>query len=195
MPTGYTADISKGITFEQYAMDCARAFGAFIHMREDSSYDKPRLQEVSDYHPNKIKEAREELEKWNNTSDEDRQKQYESYVAKRKLEHDDRVKHTEKLKARYKAMLDKAKSWVPPTDDHMELRRFMIDQMEKSMKWDISEPELCIPEYAEWVKNRDTSLTWSLHYHEDAYENEKKSVERANNWIKELTDSLGIHIE
>ena len=43
MPTGYTADIEKGITFNKFIMDCARAFGACITMRDD-----PHDKEISD---------------------------------------------------------------------------------------------------------------------------------------------------
>ena len=34
MPTGYTADIKDGIDFKTYAMNCARAFGARVMLRE-----------------------------------------------------------------------------------------------------------------------------------------------------------------
>lgn len=29
MPTGYTAEVQKGISFDKYALGCARAFGGF----------------------------------------------------------------------------------------------------------------------------------------------------------------------
>ena len=35
MPTGYTDKIKDGITFKEYAMGCARAFGALITMRDN----------------------------------------------------------------------------------------------------------------------------------------------------------------
>ena len=37
MPTGYTSKIKDDITFEQYAMGCARAFDALIDMRDEAS--------------------------------------------------------------------------------------------------------------------------------------------------------------
>ena len=37
MPTGYTANIVDGEeTFEEYVWRCTRAFGAMMHMRDDS---------------------------------------------------------------------------------------------------------------------------------------------------------------
>ena len=42
MPTGYTADIQDGkiTTLREYALSCARAFGALIMMRDDP-HDAP----------------------------------------------------------------------------------------------------------------------------------------------------------
>ena len=37
MPTGYTCQIETGITFEQFALNCSRAFGALSNMRDDPS--------------------------------------------------------------------------------------------------------------------------------------------------------------
>lgn len=39
MPTGYTADVQSGkvTDFAEYAMNCARAFGALVLMRDDPS--------------------------------------------------------------------------------------------------------------------------------------------------------------
>ena len=35
MPTGYTAPIKDGISFNDFMWGCARAFGALIMMRDD----------------------------------------------------------------------------------------------------------------------------------------------------------------
>ena len=45
MPTGYTTDIYNGkdVTFKDFALKCARAFGACIHQREDNIDDLPKL--------------------------------------------------------------------------------------------------------------------------------------------------------
>lgn len=51
MPTAYTADIAKGITFKQYAMNCARAFGALIDLRDKpANCEIPDVVYPSDYH-------------------------------------------------------------------------------------------------------------------------------------------------
>ena len=62
MPTGYTSDIEKGITFNEFTMQCARAFGACISMRDDPG-DKPIPKEFkpSTYHIEGIKKAKEKM--------------------------------------------------------------------------------------------------------------------------------------
>ena len=61
MPTGYTEDIYNGkdVTFKDFALKCARAFGACVHQREDNIDDPPRLK-IADtsYYEEKLKKAK-----------------------------------------------------------------------------------------------------------------------------------------
>ena len=79
MPTGYTAWIEEGATFEEFILGCARAFGACISMRDEplskqipeqfkeSSYDKEKVQEyielLKKYESMTIEQAEIEAEK------------------------------------------------------------------------------------------------------------------------------------
>jgi hypothetical protein len=61
MPTGYTAAIKDGISFQQFAMACARAFGALVMMRDEpSSAPIPDFQ-PSNFHVEHLELARAEL--------------------------------------------------------------------------------------------------------------------------------------
>ena len=62
MATGYTHSIKNDITFEQFALLCARAFGACIEMRDDPT-DKPipKKFKVDSYHAKELKEAKTKL--------------------------------------------------------------------------------------------------------------------------------------
>lgn len=65
MPTGYTAGVMDGtITeFKDYALQCARNFGALITLRDDPlSPDLPVL-EVGDYYEQHVKDAERELKR------------------------------------------------------------------------------------------------------------------------------------
>jgi hypothetical protein len=51
MPTGYTAMIEEreDVTFREFALTCARAFGACIMQRDNSLAEPPKPREVDKY--------------------------------------------------------------------------------------------------------------------------------------------------
>jgi len=121
-------------------------------------------------------------------------------IAKRAKEYNDNVAKSHKeseakrleLLTRYQNMLHQVINWLPPSQDHFNFKKFMIEQLESSIEWDCShsyerEKELT-PE--EWYKIQYDQLTWSMNYH---LEEHKKDVERTrgrNKWLKELRESL-----
>lgn len=57
MPSGYTSDIyhGKDVTFKEFALKCARNFGALMHMRDESLDTPIRLKNLEDsYHKNEL---------------------------------------------------------------------------------------------------------------------------------------------
>lgn len=48
MATGYTSKINEGISFKEFALDCARAFGAKVDIRCNSSAEEIKIHEVDD---------------------------------------------------------------------------------------------------------------------------------------------------
>jgi len=65
MPTGYTAKLMEsGQTFQDFVMQCARAFGACVMMRDDPmDAPIPERFEPSDYNVKRLAEAKAELVK------------------------------------------------------------------------------------------------------------------------------------
>ena len=63
MPTGYTAGIIDGKTetFQEFAKQCMRAFGATIHMRDENMDKEYEPRTPSDYHTKALEEAKEKL--------------------------------------------------------------------------------------------------------------------------------------
>lgn len=61
MPTGYTQDLADGkdVTFEQFAMKCARAFGALIEMRDEPmDAEIPKKFTTPPYYSERLERAR-----------------------------------------------------------------------------------------------------------------------------------------
>ena len=196
MPTGYTADIEKGITFNQYALSCARAFGACVTMRDDSS-DTPIPEEFqpSDWNKKELAKAKAKLSSLNRTSVEESSQlaisEYETEMKRQEAS----IKKDRKLMAKYMAMLEAVNQWQPPTQEHIEFKTFMADQIERSLKFDGMEeyynehpPKLLSGE--EWLTQKKAEAIRNIEYHTKEYQAEIDRVNIRNAWIKALRDSL-----
>lgn len=195
MPTGYTAGIYDGsiTSFEEYALQCARAFGACITLRdEELTSDIPEFK-PSDYHLKKIREIENERITLENTLDALLQLQLDK-------EHEDRVssyhnweKENRLRFERYEAMLVKARAYKAPTSEHVEYAKFLVSQIEDSMKFDCfaySDLPPVKPSLEEWKANKIRNLYKDLAYHSKEYDAELERVEKRNLWIKALKESL-----
>lgn len=137
MPTGYTACIEDGATFEQFVWGCARGMGACVMMRDDA-WDKPIPEafEPSTFYKDKVKEAEDEIAYLNGLPDEAiTERQVADNAEIREKNNHYRLKHEEN-KRRYKAIKDKIMDWHPPTADHEGLKEFMLEQIEVSTRGD-----------------------------------------------------------
>lgn len=183
------------MTFEQFALRCARSFGALVSMR-DEPMDTPIPDEFSmDAHYQKdYEEAKAAYENFlqNPPTDDELEKSYARYVQK---ETDHAREANEKRSSgrkRYEAMLAKVRQWEPPTQEHVNLKDFMIEQLTDSIDFDCREYKSRIcgkQEYMEYER--------SGKYYEDKLRVSKESLEKAiqscasrNAWLKDLRDSL-----
>lgn len=195
MPTGYTAAIADGISFKEYAMSCARAFGALVTMRDEpADAEIPEEFKPSTYHLEKWQEAKENLRILENMT------MVEAGMEARKAyrnaeEH--RLKLLEEIKdlrIKYENMLAECKKYVAPTPDHVGLRYFMIAQIEESIMFDCSTSYYDKPTVLlsgeEWLSRQIEQAKKDIKYHEEEYEKECKRVSERNAWVKALRESL-----
>jgi hypothetical protein len=194
MPTGYTAPIADGITFEQYAWSCARAFGALVTMRDEpQSAPIPERFEPSDYNQKALERAHEELkqvlamtpEQISAERDADYEGEMESYNR--------RMAKAADLRAKYETMLASVRAWEAPTSDHVEYKAFMEKQILQSIDFDCDTSYDTLPELKStdgWLAIRLAELRRDLAYHEKAQREEVERTEKRNEWIKALRDSL-----
>lgn len=196
MPTGYTAKIADGIDFRTYAMDCARAFGACVTMRDDPGGGDmiPEKFEPSDWHAERLKEAhaeRSRLAALSSTEVDAAAALAWEEAEEHRLK---RLAEKSELRSKYEAMLAEVNRWKPPTDEHAQFRDFMRDQITQSIDFDCGgsygeEPE---PKLSgeEWRKKMLGKADWSIQYHakEDAGERERAASRTA--WIAALRASL-----
>lgn len=192
MPTGYTAKIKEGQTFNEFILGCARAFGALIEMRDEPGDAViPESFAPSNYHNDKRKLAEVELIEIRNMSAEEVKKAAKLAYLDAKEDYDSRARERNELKKRYAAMLVEVTKWEPPTPDHQGLKEFMVQQLSESIKFDCYEYEPPIEQSADdWYKDRLSASERSVAYHREEY---RKEIERAGSrseWLKKLRDSL-----
>ena len=193
MPTGYTAKIKDGTTFEEFVWTCARAFGALIDMRDagpdavvpeefkPSPYYRERLAELED-----VREKLDSLEL--------------SEAAKlAKMEHDavvrqnaDREQSCDDLKWRYEAMIARVKDWMPPSPDHKGMKEFMLDQLRQSIKQDCNAyvAELPSLDGTVWLGTEKRNVQVRLAYAHKNYAEELERTSKRNQWISQLRASV-----
>lgn len=195
MPTGYTAAIIEGdgTDFPSFALSCARAFGALITMRDDApDAPIPDSFPVDDYHERARERAVAELlDLAQMTDDECRIAAQQEYVEALARHRELLCKQAED-KRRYEEMLDKALAWNPPTDDHAELKAFMVEQIQQSIRFDTTYqwPEPQKKSHAEWRADKHEKAERDVEYHEKEH---AKAVERADGrsaWVQQLKASL-----
>lgn len=203
MPTGYTANIAEGQEFADFVLGCARAFGACVHQRDDSMSDKPRKRgDESSYHVKKLEEAHVELNRLKEMTPKER----DELGAKAQQEEIDACQRrfNEKviLRAKYDDMLAKVAGWRPPSPDHENLKKFMIDQINDSIGWDCNTKyDLDELTKATSAKPRDFynkavgQAEWDIKYHSEQAAKEKERNSDADRWIEQLYTSLGVEYQ
>jgi hypothetical protein len=197
MPTGYTQPLYDGepITFAQFVLRCSRAMGAAIMQRDESLDAEIQLREVSDYSIRAVEKSGAALteawgrpdEAWAELQDEaiaEAEKYRSEYVTKR-----------DAMRERYESMLEQVRAWTPPTAEHEGLRKFMVEQIEESLRFDVDGYEPSVPDrlpVAEYREREIGRLARALERDTKALQEERDRVRGQNAWVTALRDSLTI---
>ncbi len=194
MPTGYTDSISKGISFEKFTLNCARAFGALIMMRDEPS-DAPFPTEVkpSDYNAKALKKATHRLRELETMKKPAIQAQCEREYQESLKYFAESEKKDAELRVKYDLMLSKVKKWTPPTPDHQGLKDFMIEQIETSIKYDCDHKreKPVKPTPSAWLLEHKRLSIRDIAYHTKGNNEEIARCADRTKWIQALLKSLG----
>lgn len=204
MPTGYTAGIIDGeiTTFEQFATQCSRAFGATIHMRDnplDSPYE-PRT--PSQYYVNSLQSQREKLEETKTMTDEAIVQDFETLLKDSLEYHERELEKTKVNLGRLNSIMESAKSWVPPTEDHEGVRDYMIDQLEITIKAD-GDPSYHVNKIVQAKKELEEGIDPKVYreekikeiedrisYYEGEVQKELERCKQSNDWMDKFLESI-----
>ena len=192
MPSGYTSDIYNGkeVTFKDFALGCARAFGACVMQRDDPADEKPNIMPEESYHTEELKK----LKKFKKPT----KAQFNSYVKETIADCEKSIKEKNELKKRYSDMIENAKNWQPPTKEHERLKAFMIEQLTDSRNFDCGgldyyEHEIKVVSamtYKDYVTKKLIEHDRSIERHKEYEARDINNIKQRNKWIKDLYDSL-----
>lgn len=195
MPTGYTAEIHDGkdITFRDFALQCARAFGALVEIRDEPvGAPLPETFEPTTYHLDKREEAAGRLAEIKSMTDDDcrtaaEREWLDALADKRKRDADNSA-----LRARYDAMLTEVLAWEPPTDEHVGIKTFMVEQIASSIRFDTGyerpDPVRLTP--VEWRIAQQQQAHRDIAYHEEQHAKEVERATGRSRWLSDLRESL-----
>jgi len=196
MASGYTAEIEKGISFEKFATNCARAFGALISMRDDPM-DAPIPDEItpSDYNFREWQRAKKDYELVKKITLKEAKElaknDYENIIKYNKKT----IAEKNALKIKYEQMLSNVMKWVPPSPDHVNFKAFMVDQIKKSIDWDCDtkyNKDPVLKSAKEWLKEKIESKKHDIEYHFKEHQEELERCAGRTKWIQDLKKSLNI---
>jgi hypothetical protein len=193
MTTGYTEGVESGRikSLKDFAMQCARSFGALIHMR-DMPLDAPVFKKIEPepHYQDSLNAAISELDRIKKLRPCEIIDGAARYNARREeFNRHDREDLTIKAN-RIKDMLDQVNAWQPPTIEHVGLKQFMIEQLTITQAHSELPPppkpisdQVWLARVLEEAEYIVTGAKNNLHRH-------LRDVESRNAWIKALSGSL-----
>ena len=194
MPTGYTGGVEDGTMteFKDFAMLCARAFGALISMRDtDLDAKIPEEFKVDPYHVDAIKKAVAESKRVNAMSGAEASREAKKEFDKFTKERAESIERNRVENERYRTMLDKVLRWKPPTKDHEGLKKFMVEQIEMCMRnWSDGYTVPVLKTGEAWVADQLARCGRDITYHTEEHAKEVQRAKERTEWVKQLRDSL-----
>lgn len=194
MPTGYTAPIEDdpSYTFEQFVWRCARAFGALILMRDDDMDARvPQAFEPSNWNAEQLAKAQAKLAELEGATLEQAavlaRAEFESAL---KYYNETRERNAAKAAA-YAAMRAKVEAWEAPSEEHTELKKFMLNQIDESVRFGCYEPDepIC-KEASAWLVDALDAARDAVAYHTEEHGKELKRTQERNRWTRLLRESV-----
>jgi len=203
MPTGYTAGIINGTTetFQDFAKQCMRAFGACIHMRDENANIEYEPRIPSDYHLKGLEEAKENLKIAETFTDADLIEMRIKELKESKKHHLESIAKTKAARVKLEEFLAKAIRFKAPTPEHEGLRRFMIEQIQSTIDFDGKTDfhDKALPEIEIELKNIDANqirftliadANKDIAYHLKGHKEELKRCADSNEWVRTLLAAL-----
>lgn len=202
MPTGFTAAVMEGrpIDLTTFVLTCARSRGVsvFLKDRDDFGPVPDACEPMSDYYPKAVAEAQRLLDEFLAMSPEQKAEHVKTMRDVMVARWESTIVAEEVENKRLEGMLKQVRTWKPPTEEHIGLHLFMVDQLTISMH-DVdyvrqmvsANPPLTDPaEIEEHITNLEEALRRNLTNAKWSLEQETTRRTQADAWLKALHKSL-----
>lgn len=194
MPTGYTAGVEDGsiTTLAQFAMTCARAFGALIDMRDEPTGAPIPLtiKPHTEYNDMSLAEALNALDRVVHLSEYDCDAAAEAEFAKEIASFEEYQAEQAAQNARYLAMIAKVEAWqVPPSHEHM--REFMLQQLRISLH-DYTPATPTKMTGGQWREATEAKSRHDIAYHSKQIAEEIARAAERTEWLQQLRVALAV---
>lgn len=191
--TGYTEKIESGYieTGEEFLTLCCRAFGFDM---EHLSKEMPPAISPDPYFKERVERAEQDLERALNMTFEEAkvlaEEEYKEMGSLYKKYFDESMKANRK----YEEIREEIIKWAPPTENHLRLKEFALEQIDKSI-------HSLYSLYEDALKNVMRSPSEYRLYHikmckerlvhaKEMYEEHMKSVKERNQWLTDFKNSF-----
>lgn len=201
MPTGYTSPLYEGeeISFEQFVLRCARAFGALITLR-DEPLDKEIPEDFppreDSYYERELPKRRERLEWLHGLTSEQAEANAEGEFERALTYWKETQEKYAAMRTRYLAMLKKVEAWQPPTEEHVPLKEFMVSQITDSIEHDCPGERNTLygvpirQNGQEWLESEIKETERMIEMAEEEIQKEKERAAGRSAWVRNLRESL-----
>lgn len=137
MPTGYTAGIVEGKidTVEDFAKLCMRAFGATMHMREESLDVEYTPRKPERYYDMQIKECKKDIEKLKKKSLAVLKKEIIAQAKKDVNHYKAEIARVAVVRGRLERLVEQVNK-LKLSKSHVRFKEFMLEQLHSTIQYD-----------------------------------------------------------
>lgn len=195
MANGYTWPVKDGSVTElkDFVLRCARSIGYFYQQRDDAA-DRPlRPYEIDKRYYDAVREAEELLAKYRAMSLDDFQEFADADYAERVKANEDCAKIDAQTLARFVAMREKVEAWKPPTPEHVDLKRLMLDEINSAITYegDPTPPRVVERHTPEYMRKMHVEMAEeSLRRASQMLKREHERKAKVDAYLKALLESL-----
>ena len=200
LANGYVHALVEGdLTLKEWTLQCARAFGALISMRDDPM-DTPIPQEIKpdSYYKESLDKAQERLSLSSSMTNEELLAEEITYCKECLQSLRKGYEEGKKQLAILKSMREQVEAWTPP-EECINLKEYMLKSLDEAdastdfYDYEIAKLENRLKNPKSASELRDSKKAAALkdvEYYGNQYEKQVKQCNEATAWIKALINSL-----